>query len=107
MGWRCDELGGATSQGCSLQGLSPRRSFPRGSLAGCRARLLRSAKGMGCKAGGRQRWGLLGGSRKGHEEGSFVTSHDLGDGKERGEAGASISISNGVGAFTSHPTPSY
>ena len=108
---RCDGLGGAAGQGCSPQGPSPRRPFLRGSLAGCRARLLRPAKGTGCKAGGRQQWGLLRGSGKGQEPGSFVFDLASRSGRcgsrERGEAGASISISNGVAAFTSHPTPSY
>lgn len=59
-------------------GLPPARAAPRGVRApqtlpeGLPRRLLRPAKGMGCKAGGRQQWGLLGGSRKGQELGSFV-----------------------------------
>lgn len=70
-GGRCDGLGAAAGQGCSPRGPSPRRPFLRDSLAGCRARQLRPGQGTGCKAGGRQQWGLLGGSGKGQEPGEF------------------------------------
>lgn len=83
--------------------------FLRGSLASCRAWLLHPVKGWGWKAVEKQQWGLLRGSGKGQELGSFV--FDLASrcgrcgARERGEAGASISTSNGVAALASHQHP--